>query len=230
MATPQEKEALIDNIKGPRYYRVSVYGYGGESAYIELNKTQYDFWSAHTEEHGDYDLVQYMLGAEDGDYDFDDLEELPDDVKFLSDGEHGSPWYEAPTEVEHQYGTTIGDCRMQVEEVSSEEYDANVLNEVLDSSDVLDWAEENGVEVDFKCTETKEPKYVVQMYSSEKGSFFDGVIKTVGEFDPAKMKIYTTEYWNGDDTIESIEYEGVDIDNSGGDTNGKGYSAHLWTN
>ena len=33
---------------------------------------------------------------------------------------------------------------------------------------------------------------------------------------------------NGEDTITSVEYDGVDIDNGGGDTNGKGYYASVW--
>ena len=78
--------------------------------------------------------------------------------------------------------------------------------------------------------EVDEPEYVLQFWSAEKGGFFDGVIETVGEFDPKKLKIYTSEYLNGDDTISSIEYDGVEIDNSGGDTNGKGYSVHVWKN
>ena len=45
-----------------------------------------------------------------------------------------------------------------------------------------------------------------------------------------KLKIYTIEYLNGEDTITSIEYDGVEVDNAGGDTNGKGYSAHVWKN
>jgi hypothetical protein len=71
-------------------------------------------------------------------------------------------------------------------------------------------------------------KYVLQFLSSEKGTFFEGLIETTGEFNPKKLMIYTQEYANGDDTITNVEYEGVDIDNFGGDTNGKGYSAYLW--
>ena len=49
-------------------------------------------------------------------------------------------------------------------------------------------------------------------------------------YDPKKLKSYTNEYWNGDDVVENIEYNGVDIDNQGGDTTGKGYSGHFWKN
>jgi hypothetical protein len=71
-------------------------------------------------------------------------------------------------------------------------------------------------------------EFIAQLYSSEKGCFYEGVIETVGEFDVKKIKVYTTEYMNGEDTITSIEYDGVEVENNGGDTNGKGYSAAIW--
>ena len=57
---------------------------------------------------------------------------------------------------------------------------------------------------------------------------YDGIIETVGEFDPKKLKIYSSEFLNGDDTVYSIEYDGVEVDNNGGDTNGKGYSSYMF--
>ena len=38
MATAEQKQELVDNIKGKRYYRVQVYGYGGEHVYGKLLK------------------------------------------------------------------------------------------------------------------------------------------------------------------------------------------------
>ena len=67
----------------------------------------------------------------------------------------------------------------------------------------------------------------------------DNDIGVVLDFDPedmsftvfctsTKLTIVTTEYMNGEDTISSVEYDGVEIDNEGGDTNGKGYYASVW--
>ena len=55
-------------------------------------------------------------------------------------------------------------------------------------------------------------------------------IETTGEFDVKKLKFIINEYPNGEDIIDGIEYDGEDVDNDGGDTNGKGYSAHVWKN
>jgi hypothetical protein len=73
-------------------------------------------------------------------------------------------------------------------------------------------------------------KYVLQMYSAEKGTFFDAIIETTGDFDPKKLKVHINEYPNGEDIVDGMEYNGVELDNQGGDTNGKGYSAHIWIN
>jgi hypothetical protein len=50
------------------------------------------------------------------------------------------------------------------------------------------------------------------------------------DFDIKKLKIFCEEFPNGDDTVVRVEYDGEEIDNQGGDTNGKGYSVALWSN
>jgi hypothetical protein len=238
MATSEEKQELVDQLSGPRYYRVLIQGYGGESAYMSISKEAHDFWADHTEQYGDNDLVQYMLSSEDGDVEYEDIEGVPSEAEFLIDEDGDArPWYESHTEFEHSYGAAYDQARIDVDEVDSDEYNAKSLNEVISMMDVTDLNEEVGEETDWEVemvemggSSTPEgTEYIAQMYSSEKGCFFEGIIETHGDFDPKKLKIYTTEYLNGEDTINSVEYDGVEIDNSGGDTNGKGYYAAVWS-
>ena len=252
MATTEEKTELVETLKGPRFYRIMLNGYGGESAYMGISKAALDFWSAHTEEHGDNDLVQYMIADELDDCEFDDLDEVPVEAQFLNDPDddmYKRPWYESHTEFEHSYGVEYGSAYLVVDEVSSEEYSADHIlqampgvyedhiAEVIDREDLQEYL--NGIEeetdyavelVEMGCCDESEVDYIAQMYSSEKGCFFEGIIETVGEFDPKKLKVYTTEYLNGEDTVTEIEYDGVAVDNQGGDTNGKGYYASVWKN
>lgn len=239
MATSEEKQETVDTLKGPRYYRVTLWGYGGESAYININKAAYNFWKNITEEFGDSDLVSYMTNAEDGDWEFDDVEEIPEDAKFMEDEDGGRPWYEANGEYCHQYGVEYGSARISVDEIDSGEYNASVITTVIDGEDVTELADQVREESDYEIElcdqgecDTFEPEgdYVVQFYSSEKGTFFDGVIETVGNFDIRKLEFVINEYPNGEDIIDGLRYNGVDIDNNGGDTSGKGYSAHVWSN
>lgn len=239
--TTEENNELLDNLKGPRYYQIRLWGYGGESEYMHLTKEQYEFWHAHIEEHGDSDAVHYCVSAEDGEFDFDDLEEVPEFAQFLKvEGEdYSSSWYESPTGFTHQWGVDYNNARVTIEEVDSAEYNAKVIAEIVDGEDLSDYIntldEANNyelelVEMGVDEGEDTQGDYVAQMYSSEKGTFFDGIIETVGEFDPKKLKIYTLEYLNGDDTVQNIEYDGKEVENTGGDTNGKGYSFHVWAN
>lgn len=241
MATSEEKTELVETIKGPRYYRIQLWGYGGEAEYMQLTKEQYNFWSKHIEEHGDGDAVNYCVSAEEGDFEFENIDELPEEMQFLKvEGEdYSSSWYESPTGFTHQWGVDYGNANITIEEVDSADYSAKHIADVVDNETLSEYISNIEQENDYKVELTEmgvdlgedtEPDYVAQMWSAEKGTFFEGVIETVGEFDPKKLKIYTSEYLNGDDTVQSIEYEGTEIDNSGGDTNGKGYSFHVWSN
>jgi hypothetical protein len=240
MATSEEMQETIETLKGPRYYRIQISGYGGESAYMSISKEAHDFWKEHTEEHGDNDLVAYMACDDGEEPEYDDLEEVPAEAQFLHDADDDNykrPWYESHTEFEHSYGAEYGSAYLSVDEVDSEEYSAKNIKEVMYNESITELNDQLGEESDWAhemvemgCCEEPDCEYIAQLYSSEKGCFFDGIIETVGEFDPKKLKIRTTEYLNGEDTITEVEYDGVEVDNSGGDTNGKGYSASVWQN
>ena len=240
MATTEEKTELVETLKGPRFYNIQLNGYGGESAYMTISKEAHDFWQPVCEEHGDSDLVSYMASDEDEDADYNVIDSVPPEAQFLHDTDEDNykrPWYESHTEFEHSYGVEWGSAYIVVEEVDSMEYGASHVADVIEGENLqemlsnLEEASNYELELTDMGCEDEAPEgtdYIAQLYSSEKGNFFDGVIETVGEFDPKKLKVYTLEYLNGEDTVTSVEYDGVEIDNSGGDTNGKGYSASVW--
>ena len=240
MATTEEKTELVETLKGPRFYRIQLNGYGGESAYMSVSKEAHDFWKPICEEHGDYDLSAYMTSDDDDDPEFENIESVPPEAQFLHDVDEDNykrPWYESHTEFEHSYGVEWSSAYIVVEEVDSMEYSANTVADVIEGENLQDLLnnieEESSWEIELTemgCSDEvpEGTEFIAQMYSSEKGQFFDGVIETIGEFDIKKLKVYTTEYLNGEDTVSNIEYDGINIENDGGDTNGKGYSASVW--
>ena len=242
MATTEEKVELVETLKGPRFYNIQLNGYGGESAYMTITKEAHDFWQPLCEEHGDYDLTTYMNSDGEEEDEYENIESVPVEAQFLHDKDEDNykrPWYESHTEFEHSYGVEWGSAYITVTEVDSMDYSANQIQDIIEGenlSDMLSKLEEESnweIELTEMGCEDEAPEgtdYIAQFYSSEKGTFFDGVIETTGNFDPKKLKVYTTEYLNGEDTVTSIEYNGEDVDNAGGDTNGKGYSAHVWKN
>ena len=240
MATTEEKTELVETLKGPRYYNIQLNGYGGESAYMTISKEAHDFWQPICEEHGDYDLSTYMNSDGEEDDEYENIKSVPVEAQFLHDTDEDNykrPWYESHTEFEHSYGVEWGSAYIVVDEVDSNEYGAGHVASVIEGENLSDMLTEldeasgyelEPVDMGEAYDVPKGTEYIAQLYSSEKGTFFDGVIETVGEFDPKKLKVYTLEYLNGEDTVTSVEYDGVEVDSGGGDTNGKGYSAHVW--
>jgi len=237
--TTEENQELVETIKRPiRHYKITINGYGGEAAYCSLTKEQYEFWNQHIEQHGDSDAVAYMIGCEENEFDFENIETLPEGIDFCVDeDQYRYPWYDNPAEFEHQYGGSWGSCYITVEEVDSDEYDAEVINELLDSENLEEYVETLHEDWQYDTeilsmdeSESQEPDYVMQFYSSEKGCFWEGTITTSGTFDPKKLMFRTTEYPNGEDILTDVEYDNEVVDNMGGDTSGKGYSVHVWSN
>ena len=241
MSTETEQQEVVDTLKGPRYYRIQLLGYGGESTYISISKESYDFWSEVIEEDGDSDLVEYISNAEDGDLNFGSIEGVPENADFMKDPADGEyfPWFEHQNEIEHDHSVAYDSSYITIEEVDSDDFDAKFVNEIVDREEVSDFAER--IAEEFKINDTDivqyceadeypETEYIAQFYSMEKGCFFSGIIETVGEFDPTQIKIYVNESISGEEIISDVTYKGKSVDNDGGSTNGKGATAAVLRN
>jgi hypothetical protein len=264
MATLEEQKELVEQLKGPHYYKITVNGYGGESVFAKISKEAKDFWYEVTDEHGDADLVAYSVGAQDwtaeeiqsgaSDIEFDYINpsDIPKEAMFLHDLDDeeatGSPWFEALTEVYHNHNVGYDSAYMYIEKVDSMEYSAKHIEDVIDGEAIHEFVERVGeateweVEPQISISETLdyngEPRewehmdkgdHVFQFESAEKGCFFEGYFETPGLFDEKKLRIIVDEDAAGNDRIWGFTYNGVEIDNNGGDTNGKGYYAWVWT-
>jgi hypothetical protein len=251
MATSEEKKELIEELKGPHYYRITVSGYGGEASYMRVSKEAHDFWKPICQEHGDSELIHYIINAEDQtasevnsdtEYGEIDAKDIPDNAKFMHDvtdpESAGYNWYEPASEYEHVWGVASDNAYITIEKVDSDEYGAKFLDDVVDHKDLNEFINELDEEVDYEVEHTQglenglstpeKGDYVCQMYSAEKGTFFESVITTPGLIDLQKLKFVIDESLNGEDILWSIEYDGEELSNDGGDTNGKGYYADIW--
>ena len=230
MATIEEKQDLIDTIKRPlRHYRIMLWGYGGEAAYLSLTKEQYEYWNAMKED-SDHDiLVHYML-----DEDREEYTDIPVEMDFMGDPDDLETcrysWHDAPNEIVHQWGVDYSSARITITEIESDEYNAKPIQDVVDGEDLNDFVCNNDLEWISDEVDKTESDYMLQFYSSEKGTFFEGILTTNGKIDLSKLKFCTTEHFNGDDTVDEITYDDESIENLGGDTNGKGYSVQIWKN
>ena len=255
MATSEEKKDLVEELKGPHFYRVMIWGYGGESSYMRIPKEAHDYWNKVTDECGHSPLINYIVGADEKTADevdiemFEDYEDemaefmpVPDEAKFMHDVDDkeavGYTWYEPKDEIEHIWGVSSDNARITIEKVDSDEYNAKHVEDVVDGEELYELINRLDEEVDYEtehteCLETdvnrpQKGEYVCQMYSSEKGTFFEAFLETPGLINLQKLQFVIDEAPNGEDTVFAVKYDGEELDNQGGDTNGKGYYAHVW--
>lgn len=251
MATSEEKKELIEELKGPHFYRITAWGYGGESSYMRIPQEAHNFWKPITEEHGDSPLIHYIIRAEDfsapevnedkeyNEWDIDPAD-IPREAMFMheddDDKSAGYSWYEPKDEIDHVWGASSDQTKITIEKVDSAEYNAGHVEDVVEE-ELYDLINRLDEEVDYEEEHTeaneyaqypKKGEYVCQMYSAEKGTFLEGYIETPGLIDLQKLKFIIDEAPNGEDTLFGVWYDGEEIYNDGGDTNGKGYYASVW--
>jgi hypothetical protein len=164
MATAEQKEELVEALKGPHFYRITVNGYGGETVFSTISEEAKDFWHAVTEEHGDSDLVQYCISAEEytaeqirnGELEFEyiDNSDLTDNVLFLHDADEpdstGYPWFEPPNERFHNNQADYSGAYMYIEKIDKPDYDCSVIEEVIDGENIEDFVNRLGEESDWE--------------------------------------------------------------------------------
>jgi hypothetical protein len=228
-----------------RYYRFSIHGYGGEIVLGRLTEEQYDFWQPMDEEtiisHAMWDPYE----ESDENPIFDD-----EDPRFL-----GS-WHELD-DIEHVNGATSGSAWVTLEELDNLEYNANILNTLVENMDWKDFLEQykpqvhetsldlddelypNGFyEEDDPDGEEGEPKpldngdiptpYVFFGMSAEKGTFSECDIESDGELDITKLNFSILHMPNDDAILSLTDYDNEPVCDQGGGTNGKGYYAEIW--
>ena len=216
---------------------------------MKISKQAHDFWKAHNEEHGDSDAVNYIINAEDihaddiaqqEDYDELDPANIPREALFMHDEDgNGSTYYEPVDQFESTYNIAQDAANLTVEKVSSAEYKTDVLEEIIQSEDLNDFLSRVGEESDWEHdgyveghehgnVYAEKGQHICQFQSHEKGTFFEAIIETPLPFDQNLLKFATEEAPDGEDLVYGVEYDGEDVDNYGGDTNGKGYYVHFW--
>jgi hypothetical protein len=200
MATIEEQEKLLQVLKfTPRTYSIQMWGYGGEYAMGTVDRKIYDYFR--------YRRLDLSDFAWDSDYAEDN--NIPEDMWPFSPGS----WYECD-DMCHVNGVDMDSGTLQI----SDENGNTVLERELESIDGMDIERSCGDEVwvDMKPAGT----VVFIGVSHEKGTFFEGEIELTESFDPEKLCICYDDI-DGNEIVTSVTYDGEDIDNNGGSTNGK---------
>lgn len=221
-------------------YKISISGYGGESAYISISKAACEFWIKSLE-NGENNAVEYCLNADGGDFDFDDISEVPVYAQFLLDEDTGlsDQWSEASDEIAHLWGPSVQFATIDVDRIDDIESPDTAVENLISNEGVDDVNVRISNQTDFEVDAFEEPEHenisypnpgdcVFMFTSLEKGTFFEGFVSSPEEFDLTKMRFVVAEAPDGEDIILGMKYDGQVIENLGGDTKGQGYEANAW--
>ena len=202
MATVEEQQQLIETLKfTPRTYKVSMWGYGGEKVMGTVDQEAWDYCMANQVDLSD--VAWNSDAAEDMNLDEDKLPFPP-----------GS-WYECDG-MGHVNGVSRDAGTVQIEDENGE----TVFEKSLDACDGCNDSPELFCEDEVWIGSRKKGEIVFIGSSNEKGTFFEGDIELTAPFDITKLGLHYDEF-DGEDIVTGLTYDGEDIDNYGGSTDGK---------
>jgi hypothetical protein len=202
MATKEEKQQLIDTLRfTPRTYKIQMWGYGGEKVMGRVDPKAWDYCMEHQ-----VDLVDIAWNYEACEEMGLDEEQLP----FTP----GS-WYECDG-MAHVNGVSRNAGTIQIEDENGNTVFEKSLEDCDGCEDSPQWCCQDEVWVGM----AKKGEVVFIGSSNEKGTFFEGEIELRAPFDIEKLELYYDEV-DGEEIVNCVYYDGEEIDNNGGSTDGK---------
>ena len=202
MATLEQKEELMQVLKfTPRTYKISMWGYGGEKVMGTVSKESWDYCMENQVDLSD--IAWNSDAAEDMDLDADQLPFSPGN------------WYDCDS-MGHTNGVSRDSGTLQIEDENGE----TVFEKELGDCDGGDDSPELVCDDEVWIGSRKKGDIVFVGSSNEKGTFFEGEIELKAPFDITKLGLHYEDF-DGDDIVSAVTYDGEDIDNFGGSTDGK---------
>lgn len=204
--TIAEQEKLIEVLKfTPRTYKIQLWGYGGEKVMGTVDREIYNYFKKRR-----LDLSDYCW-----DHDYADNNNIPDEMQPFPPGS----WYENDG-MAHAHGVSRNAGTLQIEDENGEVIFERRIE------DLSGWGDEENPEPEWACGEEvwidEKPAGTVVFIgnSNEKGTFFEGEIHLKQPFDISKLTLHYDEI-DGEELVNRVEYDGEDVENWGGNTDGK---------
>lgn len=205
-STIAEQEKLIEVLKfTPRTYKISMWGYGGEKVMGTVDRAIWDYCMEHS-----VDLSEIA---------WSDEETVQDDMNLDVDQLPFTPgsWYECD-DMAHTNGVSRNAGTLQITDENGDTVYERSFDDITGGGDdgEPDWSCGDEVFIGEKSDGT----VVFIGSSNEKGTFFEGEIELTEPFDITKLCLGYDEV-DGEEIINTVTYDDEDIDNNGGNTDGK---------
>jgi len=203
MSTIEEQEKLLQVLKfTPCTYKIQLWGYGGEYAMGTVDRKIYDYFR--------YRRLSLSDFAWNSDY--AEENNIPDDMWPFTPGS----WYECD-DMGHTNGVDRNAGNLQIEDENGNVVFEKSLADIDGySDDSPEWGGGEEVWIGSMPVGT----VVFLGISNEKGTFFEADLELSAPFDITKLELSCDEF-DGNEIVNSVKYDGEDIDNWGGSTNGK---------
>jgi len=203
MATREEKQELMEILKfTPRTYKISMWGYGGEKVMGTVDRKIYDYFKQRR-----LDLSDYCWNS-----DYAEDHNIPEDMQPFPSGS----WYEGDS-MGHASGVSRSAGTLQIEDENGNTVFERSLEEMDGGSDdSVEWEANDEVWIGSQPDGT----VVFLGSSNEKGTFFEADLELKMHFDITKLTLGYDEI-DGEEIVNAVKYDGEDIDNWGGSTDGK---------
>ena len=203
-----EHERLLETLKfTPRTYKISLWGYGGEYIMGTVSREIYDYFR-----HRRLDLSDFAWDSS-----YADDHNIPEDMWPFPPGSY----YDCD-DMCHEHGVDRNAGTVQIDDENDETIYQQSLENISGMGADGDEPEPEWGGGEEYWIGMRPPGTVVFFgVSNEKGTFFQGEIELTAPFDITKLELGYDEI-DGNDIVNSVKYDGEQIDNWGGDTNGKG--------
>jgi len=203
MATSEEKAKLVEILSfTPRTYKITMWGYGGEKVMGTVDRKIYDYFKKRR-----LDLSDFAWNSE-----YAEENNIPEDMWPFPPGS----WYEGDS-MGHASGVSRNAGTLQIEDENGNTVFERSLEEMDGGSDdSVEWEANDEVWIGSQPDGT----VVFLGSSNEKGTFFEADLELKMPFDITKLTLGYDEI-DGEEIVNAVKYDGEDIDNWGGSTDGK---------
>jgi hypothetical protein len=207
MATKEEKQELVEILKfTPRTYKVRLWGYGGEYVMGAVDRKVYDYFREHR-----LDLQEFSW-----DYEYAEKNNIPEEMRPFEPGN----WHDCDN-IGHSWGVDRNCGTLQVDDENGNTIYEKELESLGGGGLEEDPPEPEWGGGDEVCIDSQPKGTVVFIgVSSEKGTFFESDLELTIPFNPGKLTLSYDEI-DGNEVITGVSYNGEELVNDGGDTNGK---------
>ena len=202
-ASNPEHDKLLETLKfTPCTYKISMWGYGGEKVMGTVDRKIYDYFKSRR-----LDLSSFAW-----DSDYAEENNIPEDMWPFPPGS----WYECD-DMGHVGGVSRNAGTLQIEDENGDTVYQQSLEDISGGDDdEPEWSCDEEVWIDSQPAGT----VVFIGNSNEKGTFFEADLELKQPFNITKLTLQYDEV-DGEEIVNTVSYDGEQIDNWGGNTDGK---------